>query len=239
MSSENKLHKKLMQCFKESGLEGFEQSEIIAALLGFTVSEEELMEKSELLLRRLGNLSSVMDMSVEGLKRIGEISESSAIILNAIPGVLRRRYTDIIESRKLKLNVLENLGAYCTARYFGFTDEVLSMVMLDNEGGLIGHEVIQVGSRASASVNIEKIAQILYSYDAQNFVLIHNHPDGNMKPSESDVGTTDYITRYFTKLGKNLVEHLIVYQDKYMPIKLFTRMYGKDVFGKLYDYSVF
>ena len=219
MATDKSLHKNITQRFRENGFEGMEQSEVLMALLGYTIPADELEEKSNLLLSKLGNLSSVMDMRVEGLMRIGDISEYSAVLLNIIPGVLRRRQTDVIEKGKLCFKSIAEVAEYCIARYFGFTDEVLSLVMLDNNGMLVGYEVIQVGSRASANVNLEKIAQLLFSYDAPNFLLVHNHPDGNLTPSDIDIQVTEVIEVRFSALGKNLLDHLIVCHDRYMPIK--------------------
>jgi DNA repair protein RadC len=211
-------HDKLLKKFLEYGLNAFEQNEILELLLSFTLPEEEARLKSDELMYRLGSATAIMDMNIEGLIRVGKLSEKSAVLLNLVPKVLRRYCVDNMNVSKMRFDDLISLGEYCTAKYIGTTDEVLSMVLINEKAGLDGFEIIQVGSLASASVNIEKIAEILFAYNSPYFVLVHNHPDANVVPSEEDMEVTDWIREQFSYLGKTLLEHIIVYNNRFMPV---------------------
>ena len=211
-------HEELLTRYREHGLSGFEQDEALQLLLGYVLSEEEAKRRSKELLLRLGTLNSVMDMRVEGLIRVGELGEKSATLLNMLPKVIRRYYIDKLNVPSMRFDDLGNVGAYCTARYIGSTVEVLSLVLVDENARFIGYEVIQTGSFSRASVNIEKMAEILFAYDAPYFILIHNHPDPDIRPSDGDVETTYWLELYFRQLGKRMLEHIIVFNDRYMPV---------------------
>ena len=58
----------------------------------------------------------------------------------------------------------------------------------------------------------------MFAYDAPYFILIHNHPDPNIRPSNGDVETTYWLELYFRQLGKRMLEHIIVFNDRYMPV---------------------
>ena len=224
MSAKKIRHEQLIARFMEYGIDRLEPYEIVEMLLGYVYSDDQAELKSKELLRRLGSTTAIMDMRVEGLIRVGKLRERGAVLLNIIPKIMRRYCVDNLDTKGMVFDTLEKIGDYCTARYYGSTDEVLSMLLIDEYGMLMGYEVIQVGSLASASVNIEKIAELLFAYDAANFVLIHNHPDGDMVPSEEDINITVWIREQFQRLGKKLVEHLIVYNNKYMPILMCVDM---------------
>jgi len=185
-----KHHEELLKRFNEYGLESFEQDEMLEILLGYVLSDETAGQKAKELLRHLGSVNSVMNMRVEGLIRIAGLSEKCAVLLNIIPKIVRRYRVGNVKTKGETFDTLEKIGEFCTAKYFGATDEVLSMMLLDSKCRFLGYERVQVGSLALAAVNIEKIAQILFAYDASYFVLIHNHPDGELLPSVEDINTT-------------------------------------------------
>ena len=211
-------HEDLLERYIERGLRDFEQDEVLQMLLGYVLSEDEAKRKSRELLLRLGSITSVMDMRVEGLVRVGELSEKSATLLNMLPKVSRRYYIDNLDVPSMRFDDLRNIGAYCTAKYMGSTDEVLAIVLVDEKAAFMGYEVIQTGSFSRASVNIEKMAEILFAYDAPYFILIHNHPDPDIRPSDGDVETTYWLELRFRKLGKRMLEHIIVFNNRYMPV---------------------
>ena len=219
MIMDNKTrHEKLLEEFLDRGLKGFKQEEILEMLLGYVVSDNEANRISKKLLSHLGSVTAVMDMRVEGLIRVGDLSEKSATLLNMLPKIIRRYYTDKLDVENMTFDNLENIGAFCTARYIGATDEVLSIILIDEHAKIMGVEVIQVGSFSAASVNFEKIAEILFAYDAPYFILVHNHPDGELQPSDCDIEVTYWVGYYFEFLGSKLLEHIIVYNNRYMPI---------------------
>lgn len=204
--------------FKDKGLSGFEQSEMLELLLSFAVNRKDIDEIAIRLLERFGSMSSVMNASPAALMCVDGISEYSATLLNLIPMVMRQYCRDMCDDGDTVFDTVEKIGNYCVARYFGSTSEVLSVMMLDDDLKLIGVEVLQVGSSSQALVNYEKLAELLFSHNATAFVLIHNHPDGKVVPSEADITVTSWIRENFDMMEKFMLEHIIVSGNRYMPI---------------------
>ena len=51
--------------------------------------------------------------------------------------------------------------------------------------------------------------------NAQNAILIHNHPSGDPRPGQSDIKRTEEIANAFRAIGCNLVDHIIIGDDKF------------------------
>lgn len=236
MCAKKARHYELVKRFDDSGISDFEQEEILELLLGYVLSDDESERRAKALISRLGSVSAVMDMRVEGLTRVEKLSEKSAILINIIPKIMRRYCIDNLDVKNTVFDHLERIGEYCTARYFGSTDEVLSMMLINERGRFAGYEVVQVGSLASAHVNVEKMAEILFAYDVPYFVLVHNHPDGELLPSEADIKITFWAQKYFKRLGKVMLEHLIVFNNRYMPIIKFAEMEEAGMFDDFSEY---
>ncbi|MBW7951310.1 MAG: JAB domain-containing protein, partial [Chitinophagaceae bacterium] len=53
------------------------------------------------------------------------------------------------------------------------------------------------------------------SYGATNIILCHNHPSGNLKPSDADKKITNKIKQAATLLDIHLLDHIIVSDEGY------------------------
>ena len=211
----------LLNRFKKDGLDGFEQSEMLELLLSFSTPRRDVGEIANRLLERFGCISSIMQARPQALMGVDGVSEYTATLINCVPMVMRQYCRDVVGMEDEEFDSVEKLGAYCTARYFGSTDEVLSVMLLDEDRRLLGMEVIQIGSRTQASVNVEKLSELIFSYQATCFVLVHNHPDGKVEPSEADAVVTEWLSDHFESMGVYMLEHIIVSGHRYMPIKEF------------------
>ena len=217
-SEEREIHLQQIEEFLSADDLYLDPVKTLEVLLRFAISGKDAYNVSEALLDHFGSLSAVMDASWESLIRVPGINSNAATILKLIPMVMRRYGMQKLMPKDECFDTIEKVGGYCAARYFGATDEVLSIMLMDESRRMLGFEIIQVGSLSYANVNCEKIAELLYAYDARCFVLVHNHPGGVMMPSKEDISVTEWIMKRFDCLDKTLLEHFIVHGNSYMPI---------------------
>lgn len=71
-------------------------------------------------------------------------------------------------------------------------------------------DIVSRGSQTEASVDMREIARILAPKDTKGVVLCHNHPSGDIEPSEADFSITGQINTLADVLHKNVPEHFIV-----------------------------
>ena len=60
------------------------------------------------------------------------------------------------------------------------------------------------------------MVEAVIKYNAVSVILAHNHPSGKLIPSESDIITTVSIIKVLNSIDVNVVDHIIVADDKYM-----------------------
>ena len=53
---------------------------------------------------------------------------------------------------------------------------------------------------------------------ASSLILAHNHPNGELLPSDSDISTTKYLMNVFAPIDLHMREHILVAGDRYLPI---------------------
>jgi DNA repair protein RadC len=47
------------------------------------------------------------------------------------------------------------------------------------------------------------------------FILCHNHPSGNLKPSNADIDVTKNITKLANEHDVRVIDHVIITKDSY------------------------
>lgn len=115
----------------------------------------------------------------------------------------------IVSSSRDAFNVLIDIWNNDTISLF----EEFYVLYLDRKNGMIGYRNMNRGSNCGTVVDIRLIFSIGLSISANAFILSHNHPSGNMKPSQIDTELTRKIKEGAKLLDLKLLDHLIVCPD--------------------------
>lgn len=93
--------------------------------------------------------------------------------------------------------------------------EVFSLITLDSHLSVISMSIITIGTLSMSVVHPRDVFAKAISDHALGIILCHNHPGGNLTPSDSDIQFTERIFAGCEILGLRLVDHLIVTSSGY------------------------
>ena len=96
--------------------------------------------------------------------------------------------------------------------------EWLLALYVDGHLQLLAVDTVAQGDIGSCPVPFQKLIHRACAVGAEGFVLVHNHPSGDPKPSVSDVQVTRRLARVSHELDVPLLDHLIVAKDKILEI---------------------
>ena len=88
--------------------------------------------------------------------------------------------------------------------------EIFLSVMLTSRNHLIGVETVSIGSVNSAILSPREIFKGALLANAVSIILCHNHPSGDLSPSEEDIKITKRLIEVGELLGVKVLDHLIV-----------------------------
>ena len=88
-------------------------------------------------------------------------------------------------------------------------------VFINNANQILGFIKISQGGITQTSVDIRLIFQSALSCLATSIIISHNHPSGNIKPSEADKKITEKIKVGGAVLDIKLLDHIIITADSY------------------------
>ena len=96
-----------------------------------------------------------------------------------------------------------------------FLFEEFKTLFLDRKNGVIGYRNLGVGNSAGVIVDIRQMFAIALKVGACGIILAHNHPSGQMRPSQADLRLTQKIDQGAKTLDIKLLDHLIIGDDTY------------------------
>lgn len=86
-------------------------------------------------------------------------------------------------------------------------------LLLDARNRVVGQQVISIGTLTASLVHPREVFKAAILRNAASIILAHNHPSGEIEPSEADLELTRRIADAGRLLGINLADHVILAPD--------------------------
>jgi len=197
------------------GKASLSNAEILAILIGSGNREESAVELAQrILTSNQNNLNILSGLSLNDLKKFKGIGEAKGInIIAALELGRRRRSSEALEQKTItsSKNAFELLYEDLADTSF----EEFWIILLKRNNQIMSKKRISEGGIAGTVADPKKIFKIALDAQASSIILCHNHPSGNLKPSEQD----KQLTRKIVQAGKTLeiavLDHLIFGNDSY------------------------
>lgn len=93
--------------------------------------------------------------------------------------------------------------------------ETAIVLLLNRANKVLGWCKISTGGVSGTVIDRKVIFQLALNANASSFILAHNHPSGNLKPSESDIKITREVKEGAKMLDLELFDHLILTSEGY------------------------
>lgn len=108
--------------------------------------------------------------------------------------------------KPLSVPLLEVLVKYMG----GLRHEVILEVFYDAKGELCGHRVSGGAGSSSVSARYRHLFEHAFRMQAKGFVLVHNHPSGEVRPSSGDVQATRALAAVARAMDLEFHDHLVI-----------------------------
>lgn len=195
------------------GRRSLSDAELIAILIGSGSRTESAVELSKRILHHYDNdLNKVGKASINELSRFKGIGEAKAISIIAALEIGRRR-------NETEVKVLDSIttsgDAYKIMRrhLMDLNHEEFWIILLNQSAKVIAKELISKGGLTGTVADPKIIFNIALQHSAASIMMTHNHPSGNLKPSQLDIDLTKKIAAAGRLLDIKVLDHLIITND--------------------------
>ncbi len=190
------------------GADKLSDAELLAIVMRTGTKKMNVFELSEKLIEKFGGLLGLARASVEELTSMPGINTVKAVTLKATMELARRFYT----ASRLESDILDTPAKvydFCSDLRV-FTREVIRVICLDAKLRFLAQEDVHVGSALRSMVSPSEVFRIPLKRNATSFILVHNHPSGDPKPSEEDLMMTKKLLELSMALELPMVDHVII-----------------------------
>ncbi len=94
--------------------------------------------------------------------------------------------------------------------------EEFKIILLNRANRVLGIVPISVGGTAGTIADPKVIFVSALKCNAASVILVHNHPSGNLKPSQADIELTKKLKAAGQFLDLPIVDHIILTKDGYL-----------------------
>jgi len=197
------------------GKAALSDAELIAILIGSGNTEQSAVELSKDILHSIAHdLNGLAKLTVSDLQKFKGIGEAKAIsIVSALELGRRRKAT----SPEIKPQIRSSADVYeiIKAELMDQPIEQFWVLLLSRNNKVIKKQLISTGGVSGTVADPKVIFKAALDVLASGLILIHNHPSGNLKPSQADIQLTKKMKDSGKLLEIPILDHLIFTDDGY------------------------
>ena len=93
--------------------------------------------------------------------------------------------------------------------------EEVKLLLLNRNNRVLGIYSLAKGGLTACIVDVRIILSVALKCLATGIILVHNHPSGNLKPSQDDIKITEQLRDGCKLLNIQLLDHLIITRQDY------------------------
>lgn len=194
----------------KNGASALSNAELIAILFGTGTRNESAVEIARKLLDNSGN--NLNNLAKQGLREICSIKgigEAKAItLLTALELGKRRKMEEVFEKKKIQSSkdVFDIFGNMLGDLPY----EEFWIILLNRSNSILETTKISQGGISGTVTDVRIILKTALDKMASGCILCHNHPSGNLRPSEADINLTVKLKEASKLMDINILDHVIV-----------------------------
>ena len=93
--------------------------------------------------------------------------------------------------------------------------EAMLVLLLNNSNRTLGYSIASIGGLTGTLVDVRLVLRDALLTQSTGLILIHNHPSGTLKPSQSDINITNKVKKAADVMDIKVLDHLILTEDSY------------------------
>lgn len=203
------------------GVESLSLQELLSLIFGRGVKGESVVSISQKLMSRFGSLDQISGASIEELKEKKGLGLAKACQLKACFEIARRleKEKSLIKHKNQIIKQPKDLYPLLKEKIINFHKEYFMVVSLDNRSKVINIDTVSIGTLNSSLIHPRETFEVAIKNHAAAIIICHNHPSGELKPSEDDLIVTDNLIKAGKLLGIEITDHLVISKDGYFSFK--------------------
>ncbi len=200
--------------FLSNGKQSLSDAELLAILIGSGSRGESALTLCKKILSKFdNNLTKLSKATFQEIKAFKGIGDAKAIMISAALELSKRKQYAPDEITQIKRS--EDAYKILAPLLMDLPHEEFWILLLSRSNRVLEKKKISIGGLTSTVVDPRIIFKIAIEYQASGLLLAHNHPSGQLIPSESDHVMTKKIVNAGKLFDISVMDHLIIGDSDY------------------------
>jgi len=197
------------------GITSLSNAELLAILIRSGGPDGSAVELARQVLKQAGNnLQELGRKSVIDLVKHNGIGTVKAITIIAALELGRRRKRSELQE-KIRISGSQDVYSLFQPLIADLSHEEFWVLILNRSNRVIDNIRISQGGISGTVIDVRLILKNALDRLATSLVLCHNHPSGNLKPSDADIKITTKISEASRTMDIQLLDHIIIADNSY------------------------
>ena len=202
--------------FMLSGPGALSPAELLAIILRTGTKNLNVVDTCNEIISKFG-LEKLADTTTRELQKIRGIGKVKAMQIIAVFELNKRlQYT---RNTKKKFKASEDIFNYMDGRIPDETKEHLFVLHLNTKNQIIKNELVSVGTPNAALIHPREVFKSAIRESAHAIILVHNHPSGDVEPSNADKQVTDLLKKASAIIQIELLDHIIIAKTEWFSFR--------------------
>ena len=196
------------------GANNLSDEELLAIILKTGTKGKSAKDLAISLIENVGGVLNLKYLTTNSLKNLKGIGIVKKIELLAILELGKRIY---LEKPKTKKKYINPKFIYSDNKnlFYGLKQEYFYVFYLDTKKNLIERKLLFMGTINKSVVHPREVFKYAYILSASGIICMHNHPSGDVMPSNSDIELTKTLIEIGRIQGIDVLDHLVVSDTNY------------------------
>lgn len=193
-------------------------AELLAIILRTGSQDENVLRLAHRLLATYGGLADLARAPFVDLVAIRGVGQAKATQLQAAFELGRRLLVAAPHERPQVKSPAD--AANLLMMDMGLLEqEHLRTILLDSKNRVVKIHTVYIGSVNTAQIRVGELFKEAIRVNASAIVVAHNHPSGDPTPSADDVSVTRQIAEAGKLLNIDVLDHLVIGQQRWVSLK--------------------
>ncbi|SEA88079.1 DNA repair protein RadC [Rubrimonas cliftonensis] len=200
---------RLRQRFLATWPDGLPDYELLELVLCNAIWKIDVKPLAKKLLERFGSINAVVNAPEARLREIPGVDDWVVLHLR-LAGALAQRLARAELNETCVLGSWSALIAYCRTTMAFRDREQFRVLYLDQRNTLIEDRLFAEGTVNATPVYPREVARQGLALNAVSVILVHNHPSGDPKPSDTDVVMTRRVVDACAAVDIRVIDHVVI-----------------------------
>ncbi|HMO39481.1 MAG TPA: DNA repair protein RadC [Saprospiraceae bacterium] len=198
------------------GKQSLSDAELLAILLGSGSRDETAVGLAQRILQSVDqDLNELGRRSIADLTKFKGMGAAKSITIVAAMELGRRRQLTDVRERP-QIGGSRDAWQLIAPLLMDLPHEEFWILLLNRANRVIGREQISLGGVAGTVVDAKIVFRKAIEGMASSLILVHNHPSGNLQPSQQDIDLTRKLKKAGATLDIAVLDHLIIADSGYL-----------------------